>query len=102
MKTFEVTRTCPCTQINAPSLLEHSKFVAWLNDEENPVATWHDKGQTLGEYSDVFIYKAKGRAGSDGGNNHPDDMPSDVWDSIIQVVGKRYTGMIWITFLRDD
>lgn len=70
--------------LNAPELFERPDFLAWLNDPENRVATWHKKGEEPGEYSDVFVLVDSDYEGPES------DMPEDVWKAICDAAYAEY------------
>ena len=107
-----------CISINAPELKTHKAFVEWLHlrslatcglDEAygfvpetvaSRLATWHApsnpcRPKAPGEYSDIFMWVDRGE-GSDS------DMPKDVWNEIITIVGPDFSGVVWISFLEDS
>lgn len=100
---MQIQKQYPCIQINAPELRENSKFCQWLNQAaigtpNGPcAATWQRPGknqpqdQINADCSDLFIWK-EGLEGSDT------DMPEEVWNQICELVGKDFTGIIWINF----
>jgi hypothetical protein len=91
-------------QVNAPELKGHAAFVAWLNaaSGNDPLpgplaATWHRPWMgEIGEYSDLYITKDTGHEGSDS------DMPEDVWNAVVALVGADYVGVIRMTFEGEE
>jgi hypothetical protein len=102
-----------CARINAPELAKHPEFCQWLHarsltaGEDEPlgftpgtapdrVATWHVPTEGLpippGEYSDVFLWVDHGECSNS-------DLPDDVWDNILTLIGKNFAGIVWLTFL---
>ena len=89
-----------CIRINAPELKHHKKFIKWLHKRstQSPrVATWHCPSNPKipsppAEYSDIFVW-------ADHGEGSDTDMPEDVWQEVLQIIGKDYFGIVWITFL---
>ena len=109
---MNLDNTYSCVRINAPELKSHKQFVQWLHEKSlgsgeddplgfsphhlNRVATWHSplgaNPTPPGEFSDIFTHV-------DHGEGSDDDMPADVWASIIKIVGAKFYGIVWITFL---
>ena len=91
----------PSMQIDAAALRGNVDFERWINTAAGYVAdgpcaaTWHrpqlDAGR-LTDYSDVFIWKDKGREGSDS------DMPKAVWNALCDLAGDDFAGILWLTF----
>ena len=80
-------------QVNLPSLALDQEFVAWLNDPETKVWTWHEKGQPVGAYSDVVVWVDSNGEGSEDGS-----MPDRVWKKVVAAMD-GVCGLCWITFL---
>jgi hypothetical protein len=66
--------------INVPEFFEDPAFMAWLNNPDNKVFTWHTKGDEPGEYSDVVVTLE----GSLNGEGSDSDMPEYCWDLILE------------------
>ena len=79
-------RVAPALIINAPSVFARADFMAWLNDPENTVFTWHQKGSEPQEYSDTIVLVAEHYDGDSS------DMPADIWRLICEEVYARNGG----------
>lgn len=66
--------------VNAPELFERADFLAWLDNPENRIATWHEKGLPPDEWSDVFVLIDSGREGPES------EMPADIWKALCDLV----------------
>lgn len=92
------TATMPIVRINAPEFYRDPEFLAWLNNPVTNVATWHQQGDTPGEYSDLFFTYDNG----DGCNT---DMPAHIWEQICEAVDplRCYNGecLIWLSNLEE-
>lgn len=77
--------------LSAPEIFEDPAFIEWLNCESTVVATWHTKGQEIGEYADVLVTYDNG----DGCNT---DMPEHIWKQICEAVEKAGYGdfYVWV------
>lgn len=82
-----------CLKINAPEWYSIPEFQDWLNKANN-VATWHTKGNSPGDYSDIFTWYDH-HEGSDS------NMPEVVWNELCNICDKEgfRSGVIWITNL---
>jgi hypothetical protein len=86
----------PLVRIDAPELFRDSEFMAWLNDNLDNIATWHQGGDA-NEYSDLFITID----GTEGSNS---DMPDHLWDLIVNAVhgvGVE-NALVWIANIDID
>jgi hypothetical protein len=66
--------------INAPEFFADKDFMAWLNDPDTVVMTWHCKGQPATDWSDTVVLvdpMLKGE-GADS------DMPPKIWAAIVK------------------
>ena len=74
--------------LNAPTIFAREDFLAWLNDEERNVFTWHRKGpgEAAHEYSDTVVLVNENYDGDSS------DMPEDIWNLICEEVYARYGG----------
>lgn len=66
-------------KVNVPDLFENPAFVKFLNDPENNMATWHQKGEWPHEYSDCFVTY-------DAGEGSHSNMPDECWDLLCKIV----------------
>jgi hypothetical protein len=76
MVKLEITSKTVGLVVNAPEIFAREDFRAWLNDSQNQIATWHQRGKPPGEYSDVFVLVD---------NNYDGDssnMPEDIWRAV--------------------
>lgn len=71
----DIKRTIGIT-VNAPNVFARPDFIAWLNDPEKVVFTYHRKGDEPHEYSDVIVLVDSNYEGDSS------DMPEDVWRAI--------------------
>lgn len=89
---------CAVVRINAPEWYQRADFVASLEDDAHPAATWHRKASGVGEYSDLFMtYDA-------GEGDHADFLPPDIWSAIsaeMERLGVSYA-VVWVTNLAED
>ena len=67
--------------INVPEWFEDKDFQAWLNNPENPVFTWHKKGDAITEWSDVVVCVDPGLTGE----GSEADMPEHLWNQIVEL-----------------
>ncbi len=83
-------------RINAPDWYDRKDFVAWLSDENNLVATWHERGEKPNEFSDVFVTY-------DDGEGSDSNMPQDIWAQICQFAEEAHfsAGLVWISNLEE-
>jgi len=98
---MEIIKRYETLKINAPELRTNPAFVEWLNlasggKGNGPcAATWHRAPNgpiPIGEYSDLFVWKDKGREGSDS------DMPEECWNQLCNLAGDNFVGLLWIIF----
>lgn len=74
--------------VNAPNVFARPDFMAWLNDPERKVFTWHDRTlPEAHEYSDVIVLVD---AAYDGDSS---DMPEDIWIPLCDLVYAEYGGV---------
>lgn len=72
--------------VNAPNVFARADFMAWLNDPEKAVFTYHKKGDEAHEYSDVIVLVDSNYEGDSS------DMPEDVWKAICDAAYAVYGG----------
>lgn len=77
----------PCSSlvINAPEFFRNPRFMAWLNDPETRVFSWHRKGEAASDYSDVVVLVDP----SLNGEGTDSDMPESIWRQIIAACKKN-------------
>lgn len=73
--------------INVPEFFRDPEFLAWLNNPDNRVFTWHKKGEEPGDYSDVVV-TLEGDLSGEGSDS---DMPEYCWDLILEAC-QKYLG----------
>lgn len=71
----------PALQINAPELFQDAAFLEWLNNPKTIVFTWHPKGESPDEWSDVIV----GIDPSLNGEGSDSDMPEHCWDALVDL-----------------
>ena len=107
----------PVVRVNAPALYRDPAFRAWLDHERNAPATWHQRGEAVGEYSDVFVFfggaawEADGRFTGDG-SHYPADAERPGFTisqyallarAVELATGSAQTEcLVWITNLEAD
>jgi hypothetical protein len=69
-------------EIGAPEFYRDPEFLKWLNNKNRNQATWHVKGKSVNEFSDLFFTY-------DGGEGSDSDMPTHIWEKIHQELKKR-------------
>jgi hypothetical protein len=79
-------KECVGLTLNVPSWFERQDFVDFLDGKTGPdgtweVATWHTKGTSADEMSDVFILMDGGNEGSE-----MDTMPEDLWELLCDMI----------------
>lgn len=70
--------------VNAPELFARPDFMAWLNKSTNRVLSYHPKGETPDEYSDVVVLVDSSYEGDSS------DMPEDIWTQICDLAYQTY------------
>lgn len=86
LKDLEITKTVGLT-INAPHYFRRPDFMAWLNDPEKTVFSYHKKGNEVAhEYSDTIVLV------DSYGEGDSSDMPEDIWQEICQIAYQAYGG----------
>ncbi|WP_273206730.1 hypothetical protein [Marinobacter subterrani] len=65
--------------LNVPEFFQDAEFLAWLNDRNNKVFTWHDKGHPASEWSDVIVLVDS----SCSGEGDSSDMPENLWNTLV-------------------
>lgn len=73
-------RTVTSLVMNRPDFFEDEAFMAWLNNPNTVVMTWHRKGAAASEWSDTVVLvdpQLEGE-GADA------DMPAHIWEQIVQ------------------
>jgi hypothetical protein len=73
--------------INVPEWFQDREFLEWLNNPDNWVFTWHQKGEQAGDWSDVVVCVDPGLSG-DGSES---DMPKAIWDEIVGLCAKHFS-----------
>lgn len=73
--------------VNVPEWFQNKDFLAWLNDADNTVFTWHQRGESAGDWSDVVVCVDPSLSG-DGSES---DMPKAIWDEIVALCRERFT-----------
>ncbi len=66
--------------INVPHWFSDPEFMAWLNDPDTVVYSWHCKGDAPHDYSDTVVTIEPNCRG-DGANS---DMPPQFWNEIVE------------------
>lgn len=89
---------CEVVRIDAPEFFLDPAFLEWLNSGKRTMATWHPRGEEVGEYSDVFTWYDGGE-GSDSPMSSLDGMPEHIWKQLDEKLkGEGFTsGIVWIT-----
>jgi hypothetical protein len=87
----------PCVRINAPEWFGRADWQAFLDNQQefSRLATWHERGKSPNEFSDVFV-TYDGGEGSDA-----EEIPADIWLSIrerMESLGIDFA-VLWITNL---
>lgn len=72
--------------VNAPAVFARPDFMAWLNDPNNAVMTYHRKGDVAHEYSDLLVLVDSNHQGDCS------DMPEDIWNAICDLAYAQYGG----------
>ncbi|WP_415912301.1 hypothetical protein [Neptuniibacter sp. QD37_11] len=80
---------------NVPEWFEQEDFVAWLNNPETNVMTWHQKCKDVDEYSDVLVLVSPDLSGE---GSHQCDMPDHYWNQIIGMCKTHYGNRIASSF----
>ncbi len=77
----------PALILNALDWFKQKDFINWINDESNPLMTWHKRGESPTEWSDliVLIDPSLNGEGSDS-----DTMPIEYWSSIIKICRAKF------------
>ena len=83
---MEVTARTVGLVLDAPQAFAREDFMAWLNDPQNRVATWHRKGEQAGDYSDVVVHVDSNYEGDSS------DMPGDIWKAICDEAYRAHCG----------
>jgi len=76
---IKTTETCALI-INAPEWFTKKDFCDWLNDESNPLMTWHKRGEKTSEWSDVIVLVDPSLNGE---GSDSDAMPKAYWTFIV-------------------
>lgn len=74
------TRPVTGLVINVPDWFNDPAMVAWLNDPETRVMSWHQQGTPPDEWSDTIVLVDPGLSGE----GTDSDMPAHLWDAIVQ------------------
>ena len=72
--------------VNAPELFARPDFMAWLNDPSKRILSYHPKGKSPDEYSDVVVLVD---GNYEGDSSH---MPDDIWTAICKIAYDTYCG----------
>lgn len=86
--------------IRCPRFFADPAFVAWLNNKEKGVATWHSGGIPT-DWSDAFVLVDPG-LGGEGSEQYSVDFPQDIWDEIISTCraafgpSSRHHIVVWL------
>ena len=78
-------KQAPGLVINAPEFFKDEAFVAWLNNSETVVFTWH-RGGAPGPWSDVIVLVDP----SFNGEGSDSDMPEHIWNTVIVECRKHF------------
>jgi hypothetical protein len=90
-------------RINAPEWFEDAGFVRWLDSPGS--ATWHPKGQEVGEGDDAFFTYCQGE-----GSDYPDlpespGIPEHIWEQVVKLVtelhGDYAEVLVWVSNLPE-
>lgn len=85
-------------EISAPEFYRDPEFLKWLNNPDRHQATWHVKGKSVSEFSDLFFTY-------DGGEGSDSDMPSHIWEKIHKELKQRGVKwcVVWVkSFSKDE
>lgn len=73
--------------VNAPAVFARADFMAWLNEDDRRIMTYHPIGMPhADEYSDVTVLVDSNYEGDCS------DMPEDVWKAICDAAYGEYGG----------
>jgi len=90
---------CGCyVRFNVPEWFAREDFMAWLNDPESNVATWHKLGQPANEHSDVFFTYDHG----EGSEFSSAKFPEAIAEAIRKNLGDGEYCLIWLTNLPEN
>lgn len=70
--------------MNAPEFFSRKDFIEYV--ENNPVFTWHQRGDEPGEYSDVIVLVEPCL----NGEGSESDMPEDIWTAILDTLKSQF------------
>lgn len=65
--------------LNVPEFFQDEEFLAWLNNRNTTVFTWHVQGQPVTEWSDVIVLVDS----SCSGEGDSSDMPEHLWKVLV-------------------
>lgn len=85
-------------EISAPEFYRDPEFLRWLNNPDRHQATWHVKGKSVNEFSDLFFTY-------DGGEGSDSDMPRRIWEMIHQELKRQGVKfcVVWVkSFSMDE
>jgi hypothetical protein len=94
-----------CIQINAPEWFKDEGWQQWLNTDG--CATWHKKGESPQEYSDVFFHYSSPQDCSAWPSlvGHP-GIPDHIFKELVALLEERGFAhkevLIWVTNLEED
>lgn len=74
--------------INRPSWFQDVRFRSWLNDVDG-IMTYHNKGDTPGEYSDIVVWVDAGLTGEGDAS----DMPEPFWREVVRTAAAANNGV---------
>lgn len=77
----------PALVLYAPEIFRDPQFIDWLNGAGTIVATYHQRKQPPGPYSDVFVLVDP----SLNGEGMDSDMPENVWRQILLACAHEFT-----------
>ena len=72
--------------LNVPEWFEDKAFLAWLNDPNNTLFTWHSRGEEASDWSDIVVCVDP----SLNGEGSESDMPERIWDQIVALCKKLF------------
>jgi hypothetical protein len=80
-------RHSPVLCINAPEWYQESDFNSWLNSNDEPLMTWHERGNAPSEWSDVIVFVDPSLSGE---GSDSDSMPAVYWEFIVKTCRERF------------
>ena len=79
--------TCSLLSINAPEWFRQADFLEWLDTPNSRLFTWHEKGSSPDEFSDVIVLVDSSLSGE---GSEEGSMPSQYWDTIISLCKSNF------------